>query len=159
MHCDKLFLRGIAFGIIGGLAGTVLMDIVMVLTFLVAGMPADTFFSMVGEKLGDGALVGILVHNLVGLTGGIVFSLLVLTIKALRIDSMGKGIALGIAAGAVTIPLGCIPLAIWLDQPILDVIAFSFLPHLVWGTVLGWAVAYGLISYGHSSGATKRFEE
>lgn len=104
-------------------------------------------------------MVGILVHNLVGLTGGIVFSLLVLTIKALRIDSMRKGIALGIAAGAVTIPLGCIPLAIWLDQPILDVIAFSFLPHLVWGTVLGWAVAYGLISYGHSSGATKRFEE
>ena len=155
---NKSYLRGIGFGIIGGLGGTVLMDIVMVLTFLVAGQPADTFFSMVGERLGYGTLVGIGVHNLVGLTGGFVFSLLVLTIKALRIDSMRKGLVLGIAAGALTIPLGCIPLAIWLGQPILDVIAFSVLPHLVWGTTLGWTVGYGLLSYGHRSGATKRFE-
>jgi ethanolamine transporter EutH len=105
---------------------------------------------MVGEKLGDGPLLGILVHNLVGVTGGIVFSLLVLTIKVLHIDSRRKGLLLGIAAGAVTIPLGCIPLAIWLGQPILDVIAFSILPHLVWGTTLGWIVGYGLLSYGHS---------
>jgi ethanolamine transporter EutH len=140
-----------------GLIGTVLMDIVGA-TFLVAGMAADTFFSMVGEKLGYGTLVGILVHNLVGITGGIVFSVLVQTIKVLRIDSMRKGLLLGIAAGVVTIPLGCIPLAIWLNQPILDVIAFSTLPHLVWGTVLGWTVAYGLISSGHRSEAVKNFE-
>jgi hypothetical protein len=155
---EKSFIRGIEFGIIGGIVGTVLMDIVMVLTFLVAGMPADTFFSMVGEKLGYGTLVGIVVHNLVGLTGGIVFSLLVLTIKALRIDSTRKGILLGIAAGAVTIPLGCIPLALWLNQPILDVIAFSTLPHLVWGTILGWTVAYGLLSYEHRFETTMRSE-
>jgi hypothetical protein len=155
---DKSLLRGIEFGIIGGLVGTFLMDIVMVLTFIIAGQPADAFFSMVGEKLGDGPLVGILVHNLVGLTGGIVFSLLVLNVKALRIDSRRKGVMLGIAAGAVTIPLGCIPLAIWLGQPILDVIAFSLLPHLVWGTTVGWIVGYGLLSYGHGSGATEKVE-
>ena len=155
---NKSFLRGVGFGIIGGLIGTFLMDIVMVLTFIIAGQKADAFFSMVGEKLGDGALVGILVHNLVGLTGGIVFSLLVLNVKALRIDSRRKGLMLGIAAGAVTIPLGCIPLAIWLNQPMLDVIAFSFLPHLVWGTVLGWTEGYGLLFYGRRSGTTTRLE-
>ena len=144
---NRLLLKGVGFGIIGGLVGTILMDIVMMVTFLIAGQPADTFFSMVGEKFGYGTLVGILVHNLVGITGGIVFSLLVLNIKALRIDSMRKGLLLGIGAGAVTIPLGCIPLAIWLDQQILVVIAFSFLPHLVWGTVVGWTVAYGLLSF------------
>jgi hypothetical protein len=152
---SKYFLRGVGFGIIGGLAGTFLMDVVMMLTFIITGLPADTFFSMVGEKFGYGALVGIGVHNLVGLTGGIVFSLLVMTIKSLRIDSTRKGLMLGIAAGAITIPLGCIPLAIWLGQPILDVIAFSTLPHLVWGTVVGWTVAHGLLSYGHRSGAEK----
>jgi hypothetical protein len=145
---NRSFFTGVGFGIIGGLVGTILMDIVMMVTFLIAGQPADTFFSMVGEKFGYGTLVGIFVHNLVGITGGIVFSLLVLNIKALRIDSMRKGLLLGIGAGAVTIPLGCIPLAIWLDQPILVVIAFSLLPHLVWGTVVGWTVAYGLLSYG-----------
>jgi hypothetical protein len=154
----KSNLKGIGFGIVGGLVGTVLMDVVMVLTFLIAGQPADTFFSMVGEKLGYGALVGIAVHNLVGLTGGFVFSLLVLNIKALRIDSRRKGLVLGVAAGALTIPLGCIPLAIWLNQAILDVIAFSLLPHLVWGIVLGWIVGYGLLSYRHRSGTTKRLE-
>jgi hypothetical protein len=154
----KSNLRGIGFGIAGGIGGTILMDVVMVLTFLIAGQPADMFFSMVGEKLGDGALVGILVHNLVGLTGGIVFSLLVLNIKALRIDSKRKGLVLGIAAGALTIPLGCIPLAIWLNQAILDVIAFSLLPHLVWGTFLGCTVGYGLRSYGRCSGTMTRLE-
>jgi hypothetical protein len=149
MSRDESFLRGVGFGAIGGVVGTVLMDIVMMLTFLIAGLPADTFFSMVGEKLGDGASVGVLVHNLVGLSGGIAFSLLVLSVKALRIDSLRKGLALGLAAGVITIPLGCIPLAIWLGQPILDVIAFSALPHLVWGAVVGLTVAYGLVSYGH----------
>lgn len=155
---NRLLLKGVGFGIIGGLIGTILMDIVMVLTFLIAGQPADTFFSMVGEKFGYGTLVGILVHNLVGITGGIVFTLLVLNIKALRIDSMRKGLLLGIGAGAVTIPLGCIPLAIWLDQSILVVIAFSLLPHLVWGTVVGWTVAYGLLNYGRGHGNTSTLE-
>ena len=143
---DKASLRVIGFGAIGGLVGTFLMDMVMMLTFIIAGQPADAFFTMVGEKLGDGALVGVLVHNLIGLSGGVVFSLLVLTVKPLRIDSRRKGLLLGLAAGAVTIPLGCIPLAIWLSQPILGVIAFSLLPHLVWGTVVGWTVAYGVLS-------------
>jgi hypothetical protein len=154
----KSNLKGIGFGIVGGLVGTVLMDVVMVMTFIIAGQPADLFFSMVGEKLGYGALVGIAVHNLVGLTGGFVFSLLVLNINALRIDSRRKGLLFGIAAGALTIPLGCIPLAIWLNQAILDVIAFSLLPHLVWGTIVGWTVGYGLLSYGHSAGPTRRSE-
>jgi hypothetical protein len=155
---SKSFFKGVGFGIIGGLGGTVLMDVVMVLTFLIAGQPADAFFSMVGEKLGYGALVGIAVHDLVGLTGGFFFSLLVLNIKALRIDSRRKGLLFGIAAGALTIPLGCIPLAVWLNQPMLDVIAFSLLPHLVWGTVLGWTVGYGLLSNGRHSGTATRLE-
>lgn len=143
---DGYLLRGVGFGIIGGLVGTILMDVVMVLTFLLAGEPADAFFSMVGEKLGYGPLAGVVVHNLVGITGGIVFSLMVLNVGALRIDSSQKGVMLGIAAGALTIPLGCIPLALWLGQPIVGVVAFSILPHLVWGVVLGFTVGYGLLS-------------
>jgi hypothetical protein len=155
---NKSVLRGVGFGIVGGIVGTVLMDIVMVLTFLIAGQPAATFFSMVGERLGYGVLAGIAVHNLVGLTGGFIFSLLVMIVVPLRIDSRRKGLILGIGAGAITIPLGCIPLAIWLNQPMLSVIAFSILPHLVWGTVLGWTVGYGLLSYGRHSGPTRGLE-
>jgi hypothetical protein len=143
---NESLLRGVGFGIIGGLVGTILMDMVMMLTFFFAGQPMDAFFSMVGEKLGYGNLAGVVVHNLVGMTGGIVFSLMVLNIVVLRIDSRRKGLLLGIAAGAVTIPLGCVPLALWLNHPIGEVIAFSILPHLVWGTIVGWVVGIGLLS-------------
>lgn len=143
---DKDFLKGIEFGLVGGVLGTFLMDIVMVATFVMVGEPWDTFFTMVGEKFGDGAVIGIALHNVVGLTGGFVFALSVLSIQGLRIESMRKGLAFGIAAGAITIPLGCIPLAIWLGEPILIVTAFSALPHMVWGTVLGLTMGYGLLS-------------
>lgn len=141
----KALLRGLGLGILGGLVGTILMDMVMMTTFIVVGEPADAFFSMVGEKLGGGVIVGVAVHNVIGMTGGAVFAILVLSVRALRIETMRRGILLGVGAGAITIPLGCIPLALWLGEPILEVIAFSIGPHLVWGTVLGWVMAYGLL--------------
>jgi hypothetical protein len=120
----------------------------MIATFLLVGEEADTFFSAVGERLGGGALIGVAVHMCIGTTGGFIFSLLVINFKALNISGVRRGVMLGFAAGAITIPLGCIPLAIWLGQPVLDVIAFSIMPHLVWGTFLGWTVAYGALSFG-----------
>jgi len=143
-------LRIIEFGLVGGLVGTFLMDAVMIATFLLAGEKADVFFSAVGEKLGGGALIGVAVHMSIGTTGGFIFSFLVISFKALDISSIRRGVALGFAAGAITIPLGCIPLAIWLGEPVLEVIAFSIMPHLVWGTFLGWAVARGTLSLGAS---------
>ncbi len=141
-------LRILEFGLVGGLVGTFLMDAVMIATFLMAGEKADFFFSAVGEKLGGGALTGVAVHMCVGTAGGLVFSFLVITSKALDISSIRRGAMLGFAAGAITIPLGCIPLAIWLGESILGVIAFSILPHIVWGIFLGWTVARGTLSLG-----------
>jgi len=141
-------LQIIELGLIGGLVGTFLMDAVMIATFLLAGEKADIFFSAVGERLGGGALVGAAVHMCVGTTGGFIFSLLVISFKALDISSMRRGVMLGFAAGAITVPVGCIPLAIWLGEPVLEVVAFSIMPHLVWGTFLGWTVAYGALSSG-----------
>lgn len=144
----KATLRGLLIGVVGGLLGTILMDIVMIVTFLAVGESADFFFTMVGKKLGDGAIIGVAIHNMIGMSGGFIFATFVLNVPRLRIDSTRKGLLLGVGAGAITIPLGCIPLAIWLGEPIVPVIAFSLLPHLVWGTVLGWTMAYGLLSSG-----------
>jgi len=121
------------------------MDVVIVVTFLLLGEPGDTFFSTVGEKLGGGASVGIALHNFIGLSGGLLFAILVLLIERLRIGSMKTGLLYGLGAGAATIPLGCVPMAIWLGQPVLEVVAFSVTPHLVWGLALGWCVAFGLL--------------
>lgn len=143
---EKSFGRYIAFGLIGGFLGTVLMDLIIVSTFLLLGLPGDGFFAMVGENLGQGAIVGIALHNIIGLTVGFIFALFVFKFKVLEIDSMKKGTILGFSLGALTIPLGCIPLAIWIGLPILDVISFSVAPHLVYGTVLGIILAYGALS-------------
>ncbi len=144
---DRPFCRGIGFGLLGGFAGTALMDVIIVSTFLIAGEPGDSFFAMVGEKLGGGAVIGIGLHNLVGLTGGFMFASLVQSVNTLAIDTRRKGLLLGISVGAITIPVGCIPLAIWLGKPILIVVAFSAIPHMVYGIVLGLIVSYGLLSY------------
>src|SRR4030042_5004748 len=141
-------LQIVEFGLIGGLVGTFLMDAVMIATFLLVGEKADIFFSAVGERLGGDALIGVAVHMCIGTTGGFIFCLLVISFKALDISIVRRGVMLGLAAGAITVPLGCIPLAIWLGQPVLDVIAFSIMPHLVWGTFLGWTVAFGTLSLG-----------
>ena len=138
-------LKGIGFGLVGGLLGTILMDIVMMITFVSVGERADMFFTLVGERLGDGALLGITLHCIVGMTGGFVFALLVLKVRALELTTIKRGLVFGVAAGAITIPLGCIPLAIWLGESIPEVVAFSVMPHLVWGTVVGWTVAFGLL--------------
>lgn len=72
-------------------------------------------------------------YNLVSITGGFVFTLPVLNIKALRIDRVQLRLIPNIAAGAMTIHLGHILLAILLDQAMLEVIAFSFLSPLEQG--------------------------
>ncbi len=141
----RVNLEGIGFGLLGGFIGTALMDTVIVMTFLASGEPADTFFTAVGEKLGQGAALGIALHNLIGLSVGFIFTLLVLNVRMLKIDTKRKGLVLGVLAGAITIPVGCIPLAIWLGQPILYVVAFSATPHMVYGMALGLVVALGIL--------------
>jgi hypothetical protein len=127
--------------------GTVLMDVVIVITFLIAGLSGDGFFAMVGEKLGQGPSVGIALHNVIGLSVGFLFAVVVLNVSAFAIDTKKKGLILGVSVGLVTIPLGCIPLAVWLGEPILEVVAFSAVPHLLYGTVLGLVATYGLLSW------------
>ncbi len=138
-------LVGIGYGLAGGLVGTFLMDAVMIAIFVIVGQPADMFFRSVGERLGGGAPLGIAVHDLIGTTGGFAFSLLVLNVGTINLTSIRRGLMIGVAAGAITIPLGCIPMAVWLGASIVEVVGFSILPHLVWGAFVGWTVAFGLI--------------
>jgi riboflavin transporter FmnP len=60
----------------------------------------------------------------------------------LRIDSVGKGIWVGVAAGLITIPLGCIPFALIVGVPLFQMISMVTLPHLAWGLVLGYLTGY-----------------
>ena len=138
--------RGIIYGIIGGLVGMLVMDLVMVVEFSIMRQPIDTYLKLIGSVFGGGVLLGIPLHLIAGSLLGVIFSFIVLKVDILRIDSIRKGLGLGILLGVVTIPFGCVPFAIITRIPIIRMLYFSTLPHLVWGSVLGLVVSYGILS-------------
>ena len=129
--------KAIKFGLIGSLAGTIAMDLVMVVESLIIGEPVDSFVALIGSVVGGGTLAGVVTHLLVGSLLGLLFGAAVYKVRFLHIESVRKGVWLGVLAGLVTIPLGCVPFAILADFPIVELVSFSFVPHLVWGVVLG----------------------
>jgi hypothetical protein len=129
--------RAIRFGVIGSLAGTLAMDLVMVVESVMIGEPATSYLALIGSVLGGGALLGVAMHLVMGSLLGLIFGVAVYKVGFLRIDTFWKGVWLGVLAGLVTIPLGCVPFAIITGVPIPFMVGFSFIPHLVWGVVLG----------------------
>jgi len=135
--------RVIILGVIGGLAGMIVMDLVMVAEFLVMGLPLYTYLDLIGSVLGGGILLGVVLHILLSSLLGLIFIALVFKVDAVRITTIRKGFILGVLVGAVTI-IGCVPFAIITGVPIVAILSFSTLPHLVWGAVCGVVVGYGL---------------
>lgn len=139
---------------IGGLAGTVIMDLVMAGLFWAMGMPveliysfigkvADSFLLMMGIGLQGGVPLGAFVHFALGLGLGAVFAIATLKISALQIDTLKKALLFG----AVYIEIVSQP--ILLTAPLLVKMTASDLlqwyglstgMHLIYGLVLGYVV-------------------
>jgi hypothetical protein len=122
--------------------GVLVMDIVVVIEYYLTGTPLNTSFVLYGALIGAGVWTGFVLHFLFGSALGVIFGLLVSRVDALRIDSVGKGIWVGVAAGLITIPLGCIPFALIVGVPLFQMISMVTLPHLAWGLVLGYLTGY-----------------
>jgi uncharacterized membrane protein YagU involved in acid resistance len=134
--------REIKYGLISCLIGTVAMDLVLSLEYYISGQPLTTSFMLFGSIIGGGTWEGLILHLLFGSVLGLMFGVLISRFDALRIDSNSKGLKVGVAAGLATIPLGCVPFAIIADVPLTVMLPFVFLPHLVWGLVMGGVVNY-----------------
>jgi len=135
--------RVIVLGVIGGLAGMVVMDIVMVAEFLMMRLPLYTYLELIGSVLGGGVLLGVVLHILLSVFLGLVFISLVFKVKVFRITTIRKGFILGVLFGVMTI-IGCVPFAIITSVPIAEILGFSTLPHLVFGAVCGIVGGSGL---------------
>jgi hypothetical protein len=129
--------REIKYGLASCLMGTVAMDIALLVEYQLSGQPLTTSFILYGSLIGGGTEEGLVLHLLFGSMLGIVFGILISRFDALRIDSMGKGLRVGAAAGLATIPLGCVPFALVAGVPLTVMLPFVFVPHLVWGLVMG----------------------
>jgi hypothetical protein len=136
--------RGIAYGVLGGVARILAMDVVMIMEFWLAQMPLTTYLRLIGSVFGAGVAVGVVVHLLVGALPGLGLGVAAVKATALHIETIGEGLRLGFLVGAVSIPLGCVPFALLIDVPVLRLLGFSTLPHLVWGSVTGVVLGHGL---------------
>jgi hypothetical protein len=152
--------RGVVVGFIGGLVGTLVMDlfgfglfVIMgghaSLSFSIIGDAAAGFLSILGVTMAGGAPLGAILHYGIGLVLGVILVAAASRISALRLDSTKKGIRVGILyVEAMSLPMlsaAAIVLEMTASQS-LQWFGVSFVMHLVYGAVLGFIVSYGLRS-------------
>jgi hypothetical protein len=150
--------KGLLLGVAGGVAATVVIDLVTAGVLPLMGLPADGGFSVIGDTaagflalfgigVAGGVPLGVVLHYLIGAALGVLFAAAVTRIPALRLSSIKKGVGLGILyAEIISLPivlmppiilkLGASEAARWFG--------FCLVMHAIWGTVLGIVVAYGL---------------
>jgi len=152
--------RGMGWGLLGGLAGTLVMDILLMGALSAVGLPALTCFSIVGDtvssffsKLGlqvtGGIPTGVVTHYLVGPLFGVIFGAAVTMFPALRDGSLKKiMIAAILYVEILSQPiLVTTPILLKMETPAtLQWYGGSFVMHLIMSIVLGVIVGYGLRS-------------
>jgi hypothetical protein len=150
--------RGMILGLIGGLAATVVIDVITVGVLPFMGAPADSGFAIIGDTAAGffsllrvdaagGVLVGAVFHYLVGLALGVVFGTAVTHVDVLHLNSVKKGLGLGILyTEVISLPILVMPPIIlkWTTPAAAQWFGFSFVMHAIWGVVLGVVVSYGL---------------
>ncbi len=154
------FSMGLGWGVIGGLAGTLVMDLVLMGAFSALGLPALTCFSIVGNTvsrffsiqgvdMARSIQLGILTHYLVGPLIGAIFGALAARIEVLRVSNFKKTILLAIIYVEILSQpmLATTPILLKMTVPAtLQWYGGSFVVHMIVGVVLGAVVSLGLHS-------------
>ena len=100
------FWGGVRWGFLGGLAGTLIMDILLMVAFLALRQPIVLCFSIVGDtvarflemfgaKIAGGVPTGMVTHYLIGPLFGILFGGAVTKLSALQGGSLRKIVVFG----------------------------------------------------------------
>jgi hypothetical protein len=148
---------GIKWGLIGGLAGTLVMDLLLMGTLSTIGLPAFTCFSIIGDTIahllsisgGETANViplGVTAHYLIGPAVGAIFGAALARIAAHRVDMPKKSIILAILYVEILSQpiLAATPIVLKMTaSSTLQWFGISFVMHLVYGAILGAIVRYG----------------
>lgn len=154
---DKL-LKGMGWGFLGGLVGTLVMDLLLMGALLGLRQPAtqcfsivgDTvsrFFAVLGAQVAGGVATGVMTHYVVGPLFGILFGAAVIKLHVLRAGSLKQiTIAAILYVEILSQPiLLTTPLLLKMKTPAtLQWYCGAFLMHLIMSIVLGVIVGYGL---------------
>ncbi len=150
--------RGLGWGVIGGFAGTGIMDLVLMGVLSAFGSPALACFSIVGNTVArffsiQGVeatrtiLMGVATHYIVGPLIGAIYGTVVARVKALRVNTLKKSLLLAILyVELLSQPmLALTPILLKMTLPAtLQWYGGSFVMHLMAGAALGAVVGRGL---------------
>jgi len=150
--------RGMAWGLVGGLAGTLVMDAILMaglsaaglsalICFSIVGNTVAQFFSILGIEVAGGVQLGIATHYLIGPLIGAIFGVLVTQVKALRVDTLKKSILFAVLYVEILAQpiLATTPILLKMTAAeTLQWFGFSFIMHFLMAVVLGAVVSYGL---------------
>ncbi|MBE0687047.1 MAG: hypothetical protein IH585_13740 [Anaerolineaceae bacterium] len=156
-HSTSL-LKSLGWGAIGGVTGTIAMDLTLMAILVAFGSPALTCFSIVGDtaanffsmqNLGTTStiLLGVATHYTVGPLIGAIFGLLVTRVRALRKSTRIKSLLLGILYVEILSQplLATTPILLKMSAAAtLQWYVGSFFMHLIAGAVLGLVGDRGL---------------
>jgi hypothetical protein len=150
--------RGLGWGVIGGLVGTAIMDLVLMGALSALGSPALTCFSIVGNtvarffsiqgmELAGAIRLGVATHYIIGPLIGAIYATVVARLKALRVNTLKKSLLLAILYVEILSQplLAMTPILLKMTVPeTLQWYAGSFVMHLMAGAALGAVVGLGL---------------
>jgi hypothetical protein len=153
------FWKGLGWGTIGGIAGTLAMDLTLMAVLAAFGSPALTCFSIVGDTaahffsmhnvgMTGTILLGVATHYAVGPVIGAIFGLLVTRVKALRLHTRIMSLLLGILYVEILSQplLATTPILLKMTAAAtLQWYGGSFIMHMIAGAVLGAVVGRGLL--------------
>jgi hypothetical protein len=151
-------LKGLGWGFLGGLAGTLVMDLLLMTSLRLFGQPATLCFSIVGDtvshfmellgmQIQGGVPTGVVTHYVVGPLFGILFGAGVMRLPAFRKATLKKTmLAAFVYVEILSQPiLATTPILLKMKAPAtLLWFGGSFIMHLILSIVLGLIVGFGL---------------
>jgi len=149
--------RGAGWGLVGGMTGTLVMDLILMGVLWAIGLPPLSCFSIVGEtmaallriqvsELSQLIPLGIAAHYVIGPVVGVIFGLGIGWIKAVHTCSLNKRILFAVLYVEVLSQpiLATAPILLgWKINMIIIWYCGSFIMHFILGCVLGAIVSYG----------------
>jgi hypothetical protein len=152
--------RGVKWGLIGGIAGTLIMELFLMGALTAVGMPALTCLSFIGDTvaqliakfgihLAGGVPMCIAVQYLIGSLFGVIFSTMLSKVSALHINSLKKVVLLAVVYAELISQLLLAMTTILLKMtPIVALLWYSasFVMHFLYGVVLGVIISCGFRS-------------
>ncbi len=157
-NLHKPLLKGTAWGLAGGFAATLLMDLALMGALAALGQPPLGCYSLVGDTIArlftppgalaeGGVLLGIATHYTVGPLLGALFGAAVMKSARLRIRTLKKAMILAILYAEIFSQplLALTPILLPMTpSEILQWYGGSLVMHFIWGCVLGWVAGLGL---------------